>query len=139
MIQVEQLLTAAAVRSILEYPNGGREWSVQGFGMLRTYLDEQHTYRLNIWTDELASPGVSLIHDHPWHFHSWILAGKLTNEIFKEGLGTLHSPGEWYEWGLLVPGPDSNCRPISGSPVRMYVTEAMTYGFYNNEYSQMKD
>lgn len=58
-------------------------WTVQGFGMLRTYLDEEKRWRLNVWTPALRVPDVSEIHDHPWSFRSWVLLGQLTNIRFK--------------------------------------------------------
>lgn len=57
-------------------------WTVQGFGMIRTYLDEAKQYRLNVWTPALRVPDVSEIHDHPWTFQSWIMCGRLTNTRF---------------------------------------------------------
>jgi hypothetical protein len=56
-----------------------QKWTVQGFGMLRCYLDADHVYRLNIWDGRLRYPGVSMIHDHPWHFESYVLVGSLKN------------------------------------------------------------
>lgn len=59
-----------------------REWSVQGFGMLRTYLgppSNRKQIRLNIWDSRLAVPNVSTIHDHPWSFTSVIVAGCFVN------------------------------------------------------------
>lgn len=58
------------------------EWSVQGFGMLRTYLPLD--MRLNIWSRALRIPNVSLIHNHPWHFDSYIERGSVGNRRFLE-------------------------------------------------------
>ena len=41
----------ASIKTLLEHPNELR-WTVQGFGMLRCYLDPDKTYRLNIWDSE---------------------------------------------------------------------------------------
>lgn len=54
-------------------------WTVQGFGMIRTYLDPDKRWRLNIWDDRLGTPDVSTIHDHPWSFTSHVLVGTLLN------------------------------------------------------------
>lgn len=62
-----------------------RAWTVQGFGMIRTYLDEEKRWRLNVWDNALKVPNVSEIHDHPWDFQSWILCGHLANTRFKLG------------------------------------------------------
>lgn len=57
-------------------------WTVQGFGMLRTYLPDD--MRLNVWSSALAVPEASLIHDHPWDFESYIVAGELRNTRLTE-------------------------------------------------------
>lgn len=61
-----------------------REWSVQGFGMLRTYLDEAKVWRLNVWHSRYAVPNVSTIHDHPWDFTSIVLGGTFTNIRYRK-------------------------------------------------------
>lgn len=71
----------AAVRSLLNHAPA-MNWTVQGFGMLRTYLDPDKRFRLNIWHQDLMVPGVSVIHDHPWHFKSWIIAGRFINQRY---------------------------------------------------------
>lgn len=53
------------------------KWTLQGFGMLRTYLPDD--MRLHVWDSKYQVPNVSLIHDHPWDFHSQIIAGALYN------------------------------------------------------------
>lgn len=59
-----------------------RAWTVQGFGMIRTYLDDEKRWRLNVWDEALKVPNVSEIHDHPWDFQSWVLCGRLVNTRF---------------------------------------------------------
>jgi hypothetical protein len=59
-----------------------REWSVQGFGFLRTYFgpaDAPKAFRLNLWDRRFKVPNVSTIHDHPWDFKSIIVAGQFAN------------------------------------------------------------
>lgn len=59
-------------------------WTVQGFGMVRTYLDPAKEWRLNVWDDRLRYVDtVSDIHDHPWSFRSWVLAGQIENQRFR--------------------------------------------------------
>lgn len=58
------------------------EWTMQGFGMIRTYLDTDKRWRLNVWDDRLRVPGVTTIHDHPWGFASTIICGELHNQIY---------------------------------------------------------
>jgi hypothetical protein len=63
-----------------DYQN--HSWSIQGFGMIRTYLgpkSDPKRFRLNIWDRRFAVTGVSTIHDHPWHFDSVIVAGAFCN------------------------------------------------------------
>lgn len=85
--------TESQINEILAHPFD-HEWSIQGFGMLRAYLDDEHIERLHIWDLEAAVDEVSTIHDHPWDFTSRIVRGHLVNQRYKldapEGLG-----GEW--------------------------------------------
>lgn len=60
------------------------EWSLQGFGFLRLYLDDDRVYRLHVWDDRYRVEGVSDIHNHPWSFTSQIIAGSLTNHLYHE-------------------------------------------------------
>src|SRR5688572_343716 len=71
----------AAVRPMLLKPDPAL-WTLQGFGMLRTYLDEAKRFRLHVWDSSLATKDVSTIHDHPWHFRSYVLAGKIYNQRY---------------------------------------------------------
>lgn len=97
------------VRSALELPEAF-EWTVQGFGMIRTYLDEDKRYRLNVWHEALKVANVSTIHDHPWSFKSHIFAGELKNTIYdieKRGLPPTHffNTIRTGEDGGLIGGP----------------------------------
>lgn len=58
------------------------QWSLQGFGMLRTYLAADQIDRLHIWDLESAFPEVSRIHDHPWDFTSRIVSGRMDNQRY---------------------------------------------------------
>lgn len=111
--------TSAAVQSILHHCDG-YEWTTMGFGMIRTYLDEAKRWRLNVWDDRLVVPNVSTIHDHPWSFTSYILAGTLNNRIFGFQ-GTSRTPMTHHyhaiktgEGGGPVEAPNS-CRLIERS------------------------
>lgn len=73
--------TKALVHKILSAPHA-YDWTLQGFGMLRTYLTDD--IRLHVWDDRYKVKGVSEIHDHPWHFKSLIVAGSLINWKYKE-------------------------------------------------------
>jgi len=59
------------------------DWTVQGFGFLRTYFgpaDAPKKFRLNLWDSRFTVPNVSTIHDHPWDFKSVIIAGHFINQ-----------------------------------------------------------
>lgn len=69
----------ALTKALLENPLN-REWSIQGLGMLRTYLDDDHRIRLHVWTTAHAEHvKASDLHTHPWDFHSDVVAGIVTN------------------------------------------------------------
>ena len=68
-------------RKILESPFE-LDWSIQGLGMLRLYLNE--STRLHIWDDRYKVESVSEMHTHPWDFKSTIIVGHLANTIFIE-------------------------------------------------------
>lgn len=80
---------AQLVRRMLDNPNQF-QWSVQGLGMLRAYINER--LRLHIWSPSDAVENVSVIHDHPWHFTSQILWGSVKNILYSivEGEATHH-------------------------------------------------
>jgi hypothetical protein len=51
----------AVVERVLRLP-GDRAWTVQGFGMQRTYVgpvDDPKGFRLNVWDSRLTVSGVS--------------------------------------------------------------------------------
>ena len=80
-------MTTDMVRKILEsaaYDPRARNWTVQGFGMLRCYLDDGQVQRLHIWTAALRVPGVSDIHTLPWEFDSTVFAGRIINKRYME-------------------------------------------------------
>jgi hypothetical protein len=73
--------TERQVKQILTHPFD-HEWTLQGFGMLRTYLDPDEVERLHIWDLGVAVPDVSTLHNHPWDFSSRIVSGRLLNQRF---------------------------------------------------------
>lgn len=80
------------------------EWTLQGFGMLRTYVTKE--LRLHVWDERYRAPGVSDIHDHPWHFESLVLSGRIVNHRFyviRQGVPT------HYE-GTIVCGPSTDVK-----------------------------
>jgi len=59
------------------------DWTLQGFGMLRKYLTSDKSVRLHVWDENFANPGVSQMHTHPWDFHSYVVAGEITDFRFR--------------------------------------------------------
>ncbi len=105
----------ASIRKMLQNPYIF-EWTLQGFGMLRCYIpgpvyDKQ--FRLNVWDHKLATPSVSTVHDHPWHFKSWIINGNFTNVRFVED----HFPGVPFEYRVIKTGIDGT--PQDDTRLRM--------------------
>jgi hypothetical protein len=76
------------------------EWSLQGFGMLRTYCPESDI-RISIWHNELRTPGVSLIHTHPWNFQSFVAGGRIHNHKYWEASILGHDKALHY-WRCIV-------------------------------------
>lgn len=67
------------VQNILEN-HGRHEWTIQGLGMLRTYLPGD--LRLHVWSSTAEFEDVSKMHTHPWDFESRVIAGKVVNIRF---------------------------------------------------------
>jgi hypothetical protein len=109
----------ALVKSILENPSR-HEWSVQGFGMMRTYLDAAKVWRLNMWDSALAVKNVSTLHDHPWHFTSWVVAGHFSNVRFTatEG-GACSKLDRRWEHATIQTGPGGGLR-VPHAPVWLH-------------------
>lgn len=69
--------------------------------MMRTYLSKN--LRLHIWDqttqDSIYMPEASPIHDHPWHFESYVVAGQIQQCRFNIiPLGEVeHDPNKTYE------------------------------------------
>lgn len=86
------------IAGILNRPfDDARKWTVQGFGMMRTYFGDGDAWRLNMWDPRLAVPNVSTIHDHPWNFESWIISGSLVNQRYKKYAPTIFTPSHHFQ------------------------------------------
>lgn len=117
-------MTRDEVLEVLTHPDD-HEWQVQGFGMLRTYLDGPGEPRLQVWDQRLATWSNNAIHDHPWAFESTIFAGIIynqryavaTSEFFSNGQVTEIIPGT--RGGKLTERPVVACR-IEPKPVEVY-------------------
>lgn len=82
------------VKKIMKFPFD-YEWELQGFGMLRTYIDKYT--RLQIWLKDFIIPNVTDIHTHPWDFKSFIYQGQIRNNIFFEYDPQNSVSGEWFQ------------------------------------------
>jgi hypothetical protein len=102
MSTVSAQRTKDDIRKILENPLD-REWSIQGLGMLRTYLDDKKVQRLHVWSDEARGmwDGASELHTHPWDMISIIMAGRLEQHRFVAFLPTLKEPATHMQQKIL--------------------------------------
>ena len=75
------------VREMLANPHT-TEWTLQGLGMLRAYLDDAKRFRLHVWDKRFQVHNVSLTHTHPWDFKSRIIAGAVHNIRWAESQGS---------------------------------------------------
>ena len=101
-------LTTALVRKVLENAEHF-EWTLQGFGMLRTYLSDE--IRLHVWDSRYATENVSLLHDHPWDFASLIVAGELRQHRY-----VVAAEGETFQFSTIQCGP-GGCMKAEPQPV----------------------
>jgi hypothetical protein len=74
-------IQSALVLSILKQWRS-YEWTVQGFGFIRTKLE--NVGRIHVWDSSLAVQKVSTMHTHPWPLKSTIISGELINQRFTE-------------------------------------------------------
>lgn len=58
------------------------QWSIQGLGMLRTYINP--SLRLHIWSSDAQTKGASVMHTHPWDFESYVVAGCMADTTYRE-------------------------------------------------------
>lgn len=75
-ISEKRLLAARVIEQAHLY-----DWSVQGFGLIRTYLPGNK--RLHIWSQRFKIQDATTLHSHPWNFTSHVLAGRM-HEIVAE-------------------------------------------------------
>lgn len=61
-------------------------WHPLGFLMINLgYISDQESIRLHIWSDNIRSTQDPpwMIHNHNWTFKSYILCGKITNQVYR--------------------------------------------------------
>lgn len=123
-----EALRALVIDDVLEH-SSSREWSLQGFGMLRTYLGR--SLRLHVWDPRFRTPDVSDIHDHPWHFESTIIAGRMRNVRYHVVAqdDAARVPGATHDEHRIMCGPaptEKDSRLLRS--VRVVVTDERIYG-----------
>ena len=98
-------------------------WELQGFGMLRTYIDKDT--RLQIWLKEFIVPNVTDIHTHPWDFESYIFQGEITNYCFSElpPITPEFNKGYEYDRCLILTGENAANRRREGHSTGRSVAE----------------
>jgi hypothetical protein len=85
MAPVLRLPTKRELADMLSDPlHGGREWTYQGLGMVRTHLGMNREHRINVWHHRFRIPGVSTVHNHPWDLISIVQAGVLVNSRYSK-------------------------------------------------------
>lgn len=111
-----------AVAALLKKPETV-EWSVQGLGMLRTYLSPE--MRVHVWNNSHAVKEVSTIHDHPWDFDSLVLCGRMVNLVYEteEGDPTHHEQHIVCGVGAHTVGEKSDVRLVVKSNDAHYANE----------------
>ena len=97
---MDGMLVRPLVKSLLRNAKN-YEWTVQGLGMLRTYLDSEQVYRLHVWHKSIKVPEVSGLHSHPWDFVSYVISGCIWNTRYT--FNTLY--GEPYFGSEIRCGP----------------------------------
>lgn len=115
------------VKAILEHPEG-YEWSIQGLGMLRTYLTK--ALRMHIWSPKHAFPDVSTMHDHPWDFRSLVVSGGLVNTRYVPS-----KSGDVWMTKTIVCGP-GGCAVDEPKPIKLFECLPETY-FPGEHYMQL--
>lgn len=129
-------VTKALVRHLLEHPDS-IEWTLQGFGMLRCYLEPE--VRLHVWDDRYKAPGVSELHTHPWNFHSLVVAGEVHNHRFVESDGSREGTHQ------AIPRKRQTIRcgeggGLVGDPVDVILSEEPTETYCEGEgYTQLAE
>lgn len=78
MSHIQAIVKESIRQVLLDWEN--REWTLQGLGMLRTYLGTDKAVRLHVWDSRYVAPGVSELHTHPWDFSSYIVAGQVGHQ-----------------------------------------------------------
>lgn len=128
-------MQAALVYSIL---NKWRsyEWSVQGFGMLRTKL--AGVGRIHVWDSRLRAPAMlSDIHAHPWDLMSSIISGELINQRLQSEHDSIPIEGYVPYWKCGIATGEGG--GLVGEPQRVYVVWNQPEFYHSgDDYTQLR-
>lgn len=102
MNQFDFSITKEVIKGILKNAENFK-WSLQGFGMLRLYLSE--SVRLHVWDDRYRVKDVSDIHTRPWDFHSTVIAGFITDNVYE-----FYPGGEEYSYSRMLAGENAHLK-----------------------------
>lgn len=135
-VEVMTRFVRPLVRNVLENWESHR-WSIQGFGMLRTYISKE--LRLHVWDSDFAVPDVSTVHDHAaWNFESRVVVGRIVNTRYRvrpfppyDEVETVEAP-DVYIQEKIVCGPGGGLTKdmdmtVSGKRVLLSPLEPETY------------
>lgn len=129
-------VTKELVKAVLSSPSG-LKWSVQGLGMLRTYLSPE--VRLHVWDSTPRVYNVSALHTHPWHLDSYIVCGELRQCRYKVvGVGDYLQGTLDYNEATIKCG-EGACTMSEPEPVKLFrmpmesYTEGQSYYQSNDE------
>lgn len=105
------------------------EWTLQGFGMLRTYLGEDRRLRLHVWDSRFRTTDVSDIHDHPWDFESLVLRGSIRDVRYDARDPRRYGAGRAsHHLGRILCGPSPAVRgPQDVEPTWLFKQSDQTY------------
>lgn len=111
------------------------QWSVQGLGMMRCYLNNDKSLRLHLWDSSLKYVKDAGTHTHPWDFLSCILSGELRNTRY---LCSMNGWGHVSMNRILVQCGKDGC--VKGEPEEAsLVAKPVEIYRPGNFYSQTKD
>lgn len=103
-------------RTILRHA-GTFKWSLQGLGMLRLYLSPE--VRLHVWDRQSVVSDVSTLHDHPWNFTSYVLAGSIVDVEYDRTLPGSGAADAFIQQRIVC-GPGGH---LAGDPVPVLLRE----------------
>lgn len=112
---------------VLAYPER-HEWTLQGFGMLRTYLGEDRRLRLHVWDSRFRTKDVSDVHDHPWDFESLVLRGSIRNVRYDARESVFPVSRQIHCLGRITCGPSPEVRgPQDVKRICLFQQSDVTY------------